>query len=117
MIKLMMLISKRADISLETFREHYEQVHAPLAAAHLPHLVRYVRNYVVGRFRDTVDCDCITEFWFDHPGPWAEARKVLLPPDLLEMLGKDEETFMDRASMRVLVVEEGETPSTDFSHT
>lgn len=40
--------------------------------------------------------------------------KVLLPPDLLEILGKDEETFMDRASMGALVVEEGESPSHRF---
>ena len=117
MIKLMMLISRRADISLDAFREHYETIHAPLAAAHLPHLVRYVRNYVVDRFRDTVNCDCITEFWFDYPGPWSEARKVLLPPDLLELFAVDEEKFMDRPSMRVLVVEEGVTPEEQFKGT
>jgi len=114
MIKIMMLVSRRQDLSREQFREYYETVHAPLAARHLPHLVRYVRNYVVDQFREGMNCDCITEFWFDHPGPWSEARKVLLPPKLLDRFAEDEEKFMDRQSMRVIVVEQGETPVGDM---
>jgi hypothetical protein len=114
MIKIMLLVSRRADISREAFRAHYESVHAPLAASHLPHLVRYVRNHVVDRFREDFDCDVITEFWFDHPGPWREARKVLLPDDMLALFAEDEAKFMDRESMRVIVVEQGETPAADL---
>ena len=110
----MLLVSRRPDVSREDFRAHYEAVHAPLAASHLPHLVRYVRNYVVDEFRAGVECDCITEFWFDYPGSWREARDALLPPDLLDLFAADEATFMDRASMRVLVVEQGETDPADM---
>ena len=41
----------------------------------------------------------------------AKARAVLLPQDMLDLFASDEETFMDRASMRVLVIEQGETPA------
>lgn len=111
MIKIMMLVNCKEGVSREEFRRHYEEVHAPLASRHLTHLVRYVRNYVTDQFRDGLKCDCITEFWFDHPGPWSEARDELLPPEMLELFARDEETFMDRGSMRVLVVDEGETPT------
>ena len=75
MIKIMLLVSRRPDVSREEFRRYYEEHHAPLAATRLPFLVRYVRNYVVDEFRADIDCDCVTEFWFDHPGPWREAAR------------------------------------------
>ena len=62
----------------------------------------------------SVDCDCVTEFWFDHPGPWREARTKILRQDLLDLFAEDEEQFMDRTSMRTLVVEEGETAAGDM---
>lgn len=111
MIKIMLLVNRKAGISREEFRSHYEEVHAPLASRHLRHLVRYVRNYVTDQFRSDFDCDVVTEFWFDYPGTWREARAVLLPQDMLDLFAIDEETFMDRASMRVLVIEQGETPA------
>ncbi len=115
MIKVMLLVSRRPDISREEFRDHYERIHAPLAAQHLPHLVRYVRNYVIDEFAGPVDCDCVTEFWYDLPGPCREAREEILTQDLLDLFGADEQTFMDRASFRVLVVEQGETPPEDLA--
>ncbi len=111
----MLLVSKRPDVSVEEFRRHYEEIHAPLAAKHLPHLAKYVRNHVVDRFGPDVDCHVITEFWYDLEGPWRDKRVELLRQDLLDLFAKDEETFMDRATMRVLVVEEGETPAGDLS--
>jgi uncharacterized protein (TIGR02118 family) len=114
MVKIMLLVSRKDGVSPEEFREHYETIHAPLAARHLPHLVRYVRNYAVDRFGGAMDCDCVTEFWFDHPGPWRKARTQILRQDILDLFAADEEQFMDRSSMRTLVVEEGETAAADL---
>jgi len=114
MIKILLLVSRKAGVSPEEFREHYETIHAPLAAKHLPYLARYVRNYAVDRFGGEVDCDCVTEFWFDHPGPWREARTKILRQDLLDLFAEDEGQFMDRTSMRTLVVEEGETATAEM---
>jgi hypothetical protein len=69
-----------------------------------------VRNFVTDQFRTDFECDVVTEFWFDYPGNWREVREVLLPQDMLDLFAKDEAMFMDRASMRVLVIEQGETP-------
>ena len=110
MIKIMLLVNRRPDVTREEFRRHYETTHAPLAASKLKHLVRYVRNHVTDQFRSDFECDVVTEFWFDYPGPWREAREVLLPQDMLDLFAKDEAKFMDRASMRVLVIEQDETP-------
>ncbi|MDG2005069.1 MAG: EthD domain-containing protein [Novosphingobium sp.] len=114
MIKIMMLVNRKDCVSREEFRRNYEEVHAPLASRHLTHLARYVRNYVTDQYREGLECDCVTEFWFDHPGRWAEARDELLPAAMLELFARDEETFMDRDSMRVLVVEESETAPGDL---
>lgn len=110
MIKIMLLVNRKPGVSREEFRRHYESTHAPLAASHLKHLVRYVRNYVTDQFRTDFDCDVVTEFWFDYPGTWREARQALLPQDMLDLFAEDEARFMDRGSMRVLVIEQGETP-------
>lgn len=93
MIKIMLLVSRKDGVSPEEFRDHYETIHAPLAANHLPYLARYVRNYAVDRFGGDIDCDCVTEFWFDHPGPWREARKKILRQDILDLFAADEEQF------------------------
>ena len=85
MIKIMLLVSRKDGVSPEEFREHYENIHAPLAAKHLPYLARYVRNYAVDRFGGDIDCDCVTEFWFDHPGPWREARTKILGQEILDL--------------------------------
>ncbi len=58
----MLLVNRKAGVSREEFRRHYEDVHAPLAARHLQHLVRYVRNYVSDQLRSDFDCDVVTEF-------------------------------------------------------
>ncbi len=110
MIKILLLVNRKPGLSREDFRRHYETTHAPLAASQLKHLVRYVRNHVTDQFRTDFECDVVTEFWFDYSGPWREAREALLPQAMLDLFAEDEAKFMDRASMRVLVIEQDETP-------
>ena len=66
MIKSISLIRRKAGVTPEEFRRHYEEVHAPLALTCLPGLKKYVRNYVVGDvFGAPADFDVASEFWYE----------------------------------------------------
>ena len=46
MVTLISLIPRRADLTHEQFREHYENVHVPLIEELLPAATEYRRHYV-----------------------------------------------------------------------
>jgi len=106
MIKVMLFVKRKPGLSREEFRERYEAGHVPLAIKELTHLRQYVRNFVV----PTPDApepefDVVTELWFDD---W-EALKATTrayESETGRTLADDEAAFMDRSSMRSVVVEE-----------
>jgi uncharacterized protein (TIGR02118 family) len=66
MVKFMVFIVRRADLSPEAFAGHFRTVHGPLARA-LPGLVGYTQNIV--KIDDQTSpgfatCDAIAELWF-----------------------------------------------------
>lgn len=63
MFKAMILLARRDDMTVETFRTWLIDEHAPLAAQ-LPGLRRLVYN-LVDEGRDTANVDGIAELWFD----------------------------------------------------
>lgn len=97
MIKTVALIARRPDVDRETFRDHYENVHAPLALPHLRGIVRYARNHVVETLAGEPPAfACASEFW------WRDGRAIAallahLETDAAAEIRRDEETFMDRA--------------------
>ena len=109
MIKVVLLVRRKPGISREEFRRYYESRHAPLAASQLRSCVRYVRNFVVEDVAGDPDFDCVTEFWYEADGPWSEARQHIASEAGRRTLADDEAEFMDRDSMRVVVVAECET--------
>lgn len=111
MIKLMLLMRRRPGTSREDFRSYYEGNHAPLAASVMSRCVKYVRNFVSEEPTGPQDFDAITEFWFEIEGPYSVNRHQLADKDVQSLLAEDEARFMDRTSMRVIVVEEQETPA------
>lgn len=109
MVKWMLFVRRKPGISAEAFRDHYENVHAPLAMSLLP-IRRYVRNYLLPNAHvPEPPYDVVTEFWFDSEAD-AEATRAWYAADKTERLQKDEMTFMDRSSIMVYDAEEGESP-------
>jgi uncharacterized protein (TIGR02118 family) len=105
-IKVVLFVRRKVGWSAEDFRRRYEEGHAPLARSVLPMLRRYTRSYVreaSSGFQP--DFDVITEFWFDSRGDW-EAAMAFAASEEGQVLARDEEVFMDRPTMRYLVVEE-----------
>jgi len=107
-IKVMIFIKRRADLTMEAFREHYETVHVPLSLTHLPLMRKHVRNYPIRRADEPEgDYDVITECWFESWDTLKATAAVLA--EKRPIFQEDEERFMDRASIRSVTVEESVT--------
>jgi uncharacterized protein (TIGR02118 family) len=98
MIKVIVLLQKRADLSREQFTQHWREVHGPIAQR-LPGLRRYVQNHLAG---DNAAADGVAELWFDSSD------------DMQAAFGSDvgKETVLDGANFlsgqQVMVAEEVE---------
>jgi uncharacterized protein (TIGR02118 family) len=65
-VKFMVFIVRRPDLSTDAFRRHFRDVHGPLVCA-LPGLVRYVQNVAVPDEEASPGfavCDAVAELWF-----------------------------------------------------
>ena len=112
MVKIVALLKRRADVSLEEFCDYYEHHHAPLFHRTIPPeiadaITRYVQNHAVqlGSGSTEPAFDCVTEIGF------ADLAGVRLWSDWYlgeggSVLREDEEKFMDPRQRVVIVTEE-----------
>ncbi len=99
MIKNLTLIARRADHSRAGFRQHYEEIHAPLALRHIHVFERYVRNHVADELGGAPPgFDVCTEFWFAD-GPAAQSVMEVLESPAGEEIRADEKTFMNQETI------------------
>lgn len=103
MIVRMGFLQKREGMSVEAFREHWFEVHGPLAAK-IPGLRRYHQNLVVDSAqlgiefrRGSFAYDGFSELWFDDVASMQEG----LSADIVEALAEDEARFI--GSLQVVV--------------
>jgi hypothetical protein len=121
MFKAMVFLKRKAGITRQQFKEHYEKVHAPLFHKHFPPIPDYRRNYPVyddpmtfmGAFDNAselqdnaLNYDVITEVSFEDRKGLEELYRLLRSTELSKIIADDEDNFLDRNAMRVLVVEE-----------
>jgi uncharacterized protein (TIGR02118 family) len=105
-LKVVFFIRKRADLSREAFRRHYETSHVKLSRDHLPLMRKHVRNYVVNTpGQAEPDFDCMSECWFDD---WDALKRTadLINTEKRALFEEDEAKFMDRSFRRSFVVDE-----------
>lgn len=116
MIKLVVLLKRREDVTLEDFCQYYEHEHAPLAARTIPPevadgIIHYVQNHalVLGSGRREPPYDCVTEFGFrDVDGLRAWANWYASPG--AAPLHEDEARFMDTSKRVVIATDEHQIP-------
>jgi hypothetical protein len=110
MIKLIFLLRRRQDLSMDAFVERYENGHKLLGERHVPSAIRYTRRFlqpVQGIFTDADSAfDVITELWFADQAAMDAAMLYLRRPDVAAEIAADEELQFDRAATRVYVVRE-----------
>jgi len=86
MLKFMVVVYRRPDMTPEDFRRHFEQVHGPLAKQ-LPGLRKYVQNYVSDDpERESPGWDAIVELYFNDRAAmelaWASPQGAASDADL-----------------------------------
>ncbi|GLY38920.1 hypothetical protein Amsp01_049440 [Amycolatopsis sp. NBRC 101858] len=115
MIKIVAMLKRRPDLTLDDFSRYYEREHAPLFARTIPPavdraIVHYVQNHavVLGDGRAEPPYDCVTEIGFADLAGMRLWSAFYNGPDGA-VLREDEERFMD-TSKRVVVVTEARFP-------
>ena len=86
MLKFMVVLFRRPDLTVDQFRRHLEEVHAPLARA-LPRLKKYRLNYAVASAkRKHPGWDAIVELYFESQetmeAAWASPQGAASDADL-----------------------------------
>lgn len=122
MPKLMMFMKRKQGISFEDFRRHYEQVHIPLVAGWVGHLMtdfkRYypqqATNLYVGREDEAeapvndggVDYDAVSIYTIKDEAALQELMQIASNPEFTRAVTADEANFADRGASRQTVTEE-----------
>ena len=108
MVKIVLLLHRRSDLSVEEFRAHWHEVHRPLVEQ-LPGLRRLVLNDVLpGPDGAPMPCDGIAEDWFDS----IEAMQASFASAQAHAVNADAMNFLDVTRLQVLsVVEHEGTPA------
>ena len=118
--KIMIFLKRRPGMSVEDFRDYYENVHAKLALKYSRGVKRYVRRYIdplpnpeTGADGE-LEYDVITELWFDDEATFRGTVKYmstnLMPEDIIA----DEMNLFDRSKIRNAVVVECETDPSEL---
>lgn len=121
MIKQVVFLKKRDDISVEEFMDYYENQHSQLAAKmgakpSLPNAQRYVRRYVTPEPNPLTGkvmhpgYDCIMEIWWNSRADFESAMKGLRDPEFLERRKADELKLFASHDNPVVTVEEFDSP-------
>jgi uncharacterized protein (TIGR02118 family) len=106
MLKLIVFLPRRPDLSREDFERHLRDTHTPLVAG-LPGLRRLVLNVVLPDPNGPPPAyDAVSEDWFDGP----EALQAALASPGGQAINADAATFLDLSRLQFVVVREEVVP-------
>lgn len=122
MLKLMMFMKRKEGISFEDFRAHYENVHIPMVAKWVGHLMKDFKRYYpqnpinlyVGRpdadqapkEDGGVDYDAVSIYTIKDEAALQELLRIAQDPEFTRAVTADEANFADRARSRQTLTEE-----------
>lgn len=121
MIKQVVFLKKRDDMTMEQFIAYYEDQHSQLSAKMgakpaLPNAQRYVRRYVTPVPNPLTGevihpgYDCVMEIWWNTRADFEAAMKGLADPAMLDIRKADELNLFASNSNPVCLVEEHDSP-------
>ena len=106
MIKIMLLLHRREDLSIDEFRAYWHGQHRALLER-LPGLRRLVLNDVLpGPDGAPGPCDGIAEDWFESP----DAMQAAFASPEGMAVAADTPNFLDPARIQIVTVNEEEVP-------
>jgi uncharacterized protein (TIGR02118 family) len=102
MVKQIFTIKRKKGMSFEDFKKHYMEVHAPLVKKSFPEIRKYIVNLVLQRGKET-PFDAVTEICWDDIDTIVRVAKS---DTFKNVIMADEEKFIDRSSVVVILTEE-----------
>jgi hypothetical protein len=112
MLKLFVFLARRADLTPQAFRDHYENCHVPLICSMVGPPLVYKRNYLQRGDELSLDggkaigFDVVTELVFASRDAFHTWTGKLAEPGNRERVRADEERFLDHAHYFSSVIEE-----------
>jgi uncharacterized protein (TIGR02118 family) len=105
-VKVVVLLPRRSDMSKEDFQRHVRETHVPLLAR-LPGLRRLVLSWVLPDPNGPEPSyDAVGEDWFDD----AQALSAAFASPEGKAVADDTPNFLDMSRFRLLVTEEEDIP-------
>ncbi|HYH51671.1 MAG TPA: EthD domain-containing protein [Acidimicrobiia bacterium] len=106
MFKIMILIKRRAGMSMDDFIDYYENHHAPLGLRAVPNMKGYTRRYLTPLGGEELAYDVATEIVFDDEADFGRAMEHLNEPATRAEVDADEERLFDRSTITFMKVDE-----------
>jgi len=113
--KILLLMKRKPGISMEEFRDYYENHHVPLAMKYPSAATRYMRRYLVPQrhaetgTNEELPYDVVSELWFDNEEDWQATVDYLANNVMSDEVVEDEMNLFHRPTMRIATVIEEET--------
>lgn len=121
MFKQVCLLTRRPDMTMEAFKDYYEQCHAPLLSSMMPQARRYVRRFVQPERNPNagsasqVPFDCLMELWWDSRAEFEACMASLGEGDAFDRIYRDEEKIFAGHDNPVFSVEDVESSMRGFA--
>jgi uncharacterized protein (TIGR02118 family) len=111
MYKMMILLKRKPNMSMQDFIDYYETRHAPLSRKLLPEIREYRRNYVLNigprSNGPNPNFDVATEMYFDSAAAaQGMYERLQNDPGLSRRFREDEAQLFDTSSFTTLALDE-----------
>lgn len=112
--KILLFMKRKPGMSVEDFRDYYENQHVPLCLKHAKGMTRYLRRYIEPKPHpetgpgDDFAFDVITELWFEDKKIFNGTLQYLTTTIMPDEITRDEQNLFDRSSFRLATVVECE---------
>jgi hypothetical protein len=113
--KILLFMKRRPGMTLEAFKDYYENHHAPLCAKYASGISRYLRRFLTPHpnpetgATQELQFDVITELWFEDEAVFRGTVQYLATSIMPDEVVEDEKRLFDRAKTRMATVVECES--------
>lgn len=113
--KILLFMKRRPGMTVEAFRDYYENHHAPLCERYSAGVDRYIRRYLDPQDHPEtgpggeLPFDVITELWFTDESVFKGTLRYLTTTVMPAEIVEDEVQLFDRTSFRIATAIERES--------